>query len=96
MSEPPSVLPLFPYSDKLSHLLEYAILGFLLLRALVSSNKSKADFRLRTLAVALAFLYGCSDELHQYFVPERTVELLDLLTDGVGAYIGQLFFKLRG
>lgn len=96
MPQPMPSVELFPHSDKLFHILEYGVLGFLLIRALDASKKNRSSLGLRVAAVILAFLYGMSDELHQYFVPGRNAELLDLLSNGFGAYIGQIFFKLRG
>jgi VanZ family protein len=90
---PPKLL--FPHADKVLHAIEYAILGFLLIRALNFSNKDKTVFMLRVLAAAAAIFYAFTDELHQHFVPGRYMEIADFLSDGVGAYIGQLFFKLR-
>ena len=96
MPEPIVSIPyLFPHSDKVYHFLEYAVLGFLLIRALSSSRKDIGNFALRLIAVVLAIVYGVSDEIHQYFVPGRNMEFLDLLSDGFGAYIGQLFFRIR-
>lgn len=93
--EPPQLIPLFPHSDKVTHFVEYAALGFLLLRALDSTKTSHTGFNLRAMAVILAIIYGISDELHQHFVPGRFMELWDLLSDGFGAYAGQLFFRTR-
>lgn len=87
--------PVFPHFDKVCHFIEYAVLGFLLLRALDSTDVNPKGFNLRMMAVLLAIIYGISDELHQYFVPGRFVELGDILSDGFGAYIGQLFFRIK-
>jgi VanZ family protein len=91
---PPKLL--FPHADKVLHAIEYAILGFLLIRALDFSNKDKTVLMLRILATTAAVFYAFTDELHQYFVPGRYMEITDFLSDSVGAYIGQLFFKLKG
>ena len=93
ISEPLKGVELFPYSDKLLHFLEYAIFGFLMIRALSSSKPGKSLLFLRVAAVVIVVLYGFTDEVHQYFVPQRDMDILDLLSDGLGAFIGQAFFR---
>ena len=95
MPQQPRDMPPFPHADKLAHFIEYAILGFLIIRALYSTKDEFRVKNLRLIAVFLAILYGASDEFHQYFVPGRNMDILDLLSDGFGAYIGQLFYKLK-
>ena len=43
-------------------------------------------------AVLLAVLYAISDEAHQWFIADRSVELLDLLIDGIGATMGSAVY----
>jgi VanZ family protein len=87
----------YPYTffsaDKLFHVVEYAILGYLVARAFgYGLHKSKILF-VRSFVVCV--LYGISDELHQWFVPYRVVSVMDLLADiagsvlGIGIYIKQ-------
>ncbi len=64
--------------DKLAHLVEYALLGFLLGR-----GTGRA-----ALAFAVAALYGATDELHQAFVPGREASLFDWFADVLGAALG--------
>ena len=40
------------------------------------------------LAFAIALLYGISDEWHQSFIPGRTPDWRDVLTDAIGAACG--------
>jgi len=40
----------------------------------------------------LAFLYGLTDEIHQYFVLGRDASALDAMADGAGAMIGSRVF----
>jgi VanZ family protein len=68
---------------KLAHAAEYAVLGFLLLRAL---GREPA-------ALAVGIAYAASDELHQHFVPGRQGSLLDVLLDAVGVAAGIVAFK---
>ena len=68
---------------KLAHAAEYAVLGFLLVRAL--------GREIAALAVGIA--YAASDELHQHFVPGRQGSPLDVLLDSVGVAVGVMAFK---
>ena len=40
------------------------------------------------IALTVAVLYGISDEWHQSFIPGRHPDILDILTDAVGAVAG--------
>jgi len=84
-------LPPFQYADKLAHLCVYVVLGFLIARALIRGHLLETGK-----AVALAFLigalYGLSDEAHQMFVPTRSPETLDLLSDALGSCIGAVIY----
>lgn len=46
--------------------------------------------RLILYSVTATFLYACSDELHQTFVPGRSAQLSDIITDTFGALCGAL------
>ena len=70
--------------DKLIHGCEYAVLGFLVARAL---SMLGAPFAF-ALAVAISALYGVSDEVHQAFVPRRSSEVLDAVADACGSLSG--------
>lgn len=65
------------------HLIEYAILFILLNYALNNYFYS----------VIIAYLYGCSDEIHQLFTPGRTSKFTDTLIDLLGILIGLICFK---
>ena len=96
ISSLPKVVPVFPHFDKVSHFIVYALFGFLMLRALFASYKDKKSIiYLRFLAVFIVIFYGVTDEIHQYFVPLRHMDILDLASDSIGAFIGQLFFKFK-
>ena len=64
---------------KCAHVTEYAILAFLLRRALATPW-----------AAAAAFLYACSDEYHQSFVVGREGRPRDVAIDSIGIVIGLL------
>jgi len=63
---------------KLAHAAEFAVLGFLLLRA-----TGRVD-----LALGLGIAYAVSDEIHQHFVSGRQGAPLDVVIDAVGVAIG--------
>jgi VanZ family protein len=63
---------------KAAHAAEFAVLGFLLLRALGRDLP----------ALAAGIAYAASDELHQTFVPGRQGTVVDVLVDAVGVAVG--------
>ena len=77
--------------DFFLHMVEYGVLGFLLSWAFVNSGMvRKLVFRV----FLVGLFYGMTDELHQYFVPERNASLLDVTADGLGSLIGVYSFYL--
>ena len=89
----PIEVPSFSYSDKLLHIVEYGVLASFIYLALRDLNSAK--HHLVALAFAIAFLYGVSDEIHQYFVPGRHADVLDLVAGGIGALCFLLAFQHR-
>ena len=45
-------------------------------------------------AFVFCFLYACSDEVHQLFVPGRSGNIIDVGIDSIGSYFGILFFYI--
>jgi len=72
----------FPMSDKLLHGLEYGMFGILLYRAFHQTIGSIGSI---SLAIVCAIAFGISDEIHQWFVPNRQADIFDLLADTLGA-----------
>ena len=88
----------YPYpffsADKLVHVVEYAILGYLVARAFGYELHDKKILFVRSFSICV--LYGISDELHQWFVPNRVVSVMDILADSAGSVLGiGIYFKQR-
>jgi len=77
---PPSHL-----TDKHVHMLVYAGLAVVLVRALSGGRWSGVTVATTVQAAAIAIAYGASDELHQAFVPDRHSDVADLVADAAGA-----------
>lgn len=77
----PQGLPTFNYMDLLLHSAEYLILSILLLRALLHYTASHPY----AFSIAIAALYGITDEIHQLFVPGRVFAVSDMIADAAGA-----------
>jgi VanZ family protein len=73
--------------DYLLHGGGYFVFGVLSVRAVARGLASPRSVSVLAAGVAIAVLYGASDEWHQSFVPGRDPSLLDLLADSVGALL---------
>jgi VanZ family protein len=69
------LIEVLPFGDKLAHAFVFGVLATLL---------GYATGRWR-LALIMTALYGLSDELHQSFVPNRSVDVTDWMADTIGA-----------
>lgn len=83
------------FADKLIHLVEFGLLGFLLslgFFAWVQSLRKRAVW-----VFSIGFVLAVLDEVHQIFVPLRTWEVLDLMADilgiSIGFYVFTVFYK---
>lgn len=94
LSRPPAVAE--AASDKLLHGAAYALLAMLLVRALSGGRWAGVTWRVALASVALATLYGVTDEWHQTYVPGRMGDAWDLVADAAGAALGALACYLAG
>ena len=85
-------VPGIPSADKLLHVIEYSMLGFLMARAFFSPDTKRSQAILFMISFILSVLFAFSDEIHQYFVPDRTASLTDVMADGAGALIGTISY----
>lgn len=76
---------------KAAHFTEYCILFIL------SYNVIKYYFNINTAkwySLLFVFLYACSDEFHQYFIPGRGPAFTDVLIDTSGGVLGLILVYL--
>lgn len=81
-----------PYFDKFLHMCEYTVFGFLACRAFKNSPKEVLYKQFKALAILATFMYGISDEIHQFFVSYRACDVFDALADGMGGIIGTFIY----
>jgi len=70
--------------DKPLHMLEYAVLMFLLWRAFFCLKALPVQSRAVWFAGLIAFVFACLDEFHQSFVPGREFRYVDLIANAAG------------
>lgn len=73
-----------------AHFSIYLVLGLLIMsyfKEIYLVNKKGL-----LIAFIICFLYACSDEIHQLFVPGRSGEIKDVLIDSCGSFIGIHFY----
>jgi VanZ family protein len=80
-----------PFLDKGIHLVEFGLLGFFLSLGYFLSLKSSLRIK-SSLTLASGIMLGCLDEIHQYFVPNRSFEVMDMVADSIGILIGLVAF----
>jgi VanZ family protein len=74
--------------DKLLHVFIYLPFGFLLARSVYQTGLLVSRNGLLGFVLLGALLYGASDEIHQAFVPGRSMEFLDVMADMMGGLLG--------
>ncbi|MCX6640917.1 MAG: VanZ family protein [bacterium] len=78
--------------DKVAHIIEFGILGYLTARAIYFSGVRFLYRSFVIMTILLGVLYAASDEFHQYFVPGRFASVYDVMADGIGVAIGLWIF----
>jgi len=76
---------------KIAHITEYAILAWLLIRALKGYQLTNRQILIS--AISLSILYAISDEYHQTFILGREGALRDVLIDSSGVFLIAWFNK---
>jgi VanZ family protein len=76
-----------------AHFLEYLVLGCLLFMGFLDRSKLGRSI---LFVFAAGILFAVSDEIHQLFVPGRTLRPFDVLIDmaGIGTAVGMMYQKI--
>jgi VanZ family protein len=82
-SEMPALGPWFDEKDKVEHAVYFFLTGLLAVRA-ARFGERWGRVKTAVFLVLAAILWGCSDEIHQSFTPDRSVEIGDVLADVLG------------
>ena len=71
---------------KSAHITEYAVLTFLVWRALIVHH-DRRDVKFLIIAIVFSFLFAISDEYHQTFIHGRSGNPRDVMIDSIGVVI---------
>ena len=77
---------------KTAHFSIYALLGVIF--SLLLYQYKIYGMKQFLFAILFCFLYACSDEIHQLFVPGRSGEIKDVLLDTFGGAFGSGILKI--
>lgn len=92
---PKAIIPQGKYIswDKIAHLTEFGVLGYLAARAAYFSGVSVLHKYWLPLTLVFGIIYAVSDEWHQLHVPGRWASPYDVIADSVGIILGIWFFS---
>lgn len=77
-------------SDKPAHAFGYLGFGIVIARALAGGLPPRLTLAQVLIGLAIASLYGVTDEWHQSFVAGRSSDVLDWYSDTIGSALGLL------
>ena len=85
VSHQPVVVIPFGAPDYVAHVINYGVLGVLLIWALAGGEWPAMTGAVIASAMFLTVLLGVLDEFHQSFIPGREATVRDVVADAVGA-----------
>lgn len=91
----------FIFQDKVYHFIAYFIYGLSIQLFLLKYRMVKSKYIIYT--IIIGSLYGLSDEIHQYFIPNRSTEFFDWVADTLGVicsltmkkYVELIYLKIQ-
>ncbi len=79
-------------SDKVAHMVEYSVLGFLWARAARATWSTWTWRAVLISTIIFTGMYGAGDELHQSYVPGRFSAVSDVVADLCGGTLGGIIY----
>ncbi len=83
----------FPYKSIVYHFIIFLIFAFFLSISLIKGKKYNKNWIFIAILIALA--YAITDEIHQFFIPNRLCSVSDFLIDSAGIFVGGIMYGLR-
>lgn len=78
---------------KSAHMFSYFLLAVLLFMSMYDNSKNIG--KVAFLTILFTFLYACTDEFHQLYIPGRSGEFKDVMIDTAGGILGCLVVWLK-
>lgn len=79
------------FARQVAHFVNFMILGFLY-SMLVCSFKYMSDVKMLFITLVACLVAAALDEFHQYFVPGRSMQFIDVIIDFTGSCFGSIVF----
>lgn len=77
---------------KIAHFSLYTIVGILLMS--LACTYEFTEFKRGGISFLIGLMYACLDELHQFFISERSAQITDVMIDSMGVLFGILLVML--
>ena len=77
---------------KIAHFSLYTIVGILLMS--LACTYEFTEFKRGRISFLIGLMYACLDELHQFFISERSAQITDVMIDSMGVLFGILLVML--
>ena len=84
------VVSSIPNFDKVVHSILYGVLGFLLSFAIAWPEGRRRPLMRALFVGAVVAIWGTLDEIHQAWIPSRSMELGDAVADTTAGFVGAL------
>lgn len=84
----PMAFPKIDHADKMVHFAAFVLLGILVFRACRSPGLLLAPIPAIVMTLVSSTVFGILIEIHQYYLPYRKAEALDVAADVAGCVFG--------